>query len=113
MNSIARTIAAFRRRNELWTKKGRRRHYLTTPIGRKVTEDLFEQPLADFIRGELDLKPNKPPANLGQLLCSLDPETLAVIGLAPLLDGWARDWNWEKQRTAGNIGSINGPLNTI
>ena len=95
--SIARTIAAFKRRNELWTERGRPRHYLATPTGRKVTEDIFGPPLADFIRGDLDLKPERPPPNLGPLLYSLSPETLAVIGLLPLLDGWARGWNWEKQ----------------
>jgi hypothetical protein len=95
--SVARTIATFKRRSALWTKKGRPRHYLTTPVGRKVTEDHFGPPLADFIRGDLDLKPNKPPARLSQLLYSLDAETLATIGLASLLDGWARGWDWEEQ----------------
>ena len=95
--NIARTIAAYERRNKLRTEKGRLRHYLTTPEGRTVTEDHFGPPLAAFIRGDLELKPLKPPANLGPLLYSLDAETLAVIGLMPLLDGWARGWNWENQ----------------
>src|SRR6516162_11421835 len=81
----------------LGPKKGRPRHYLTTPEGRTVTEDHFGPPLAAFIRGDLELKPLKPPANLGPLLYSLDAETLAVIGLMPLLDGWARGWDWENQ----------------
>jgi hypothetical protein len=98
--SVARTIAAFKRRNKLWTENGRPRHYLTTPIGRMVTGDVFGPPLAAFIRGNLDLKPELPPtANLGRLLCSLDPELLAAVALMPLLDGWARGWNWEKQST--------------
>ena len=65
-----------------------------------VTGDVFGPPLAAFIRGDLDLKPEVPPtANLGRLLCSLDSELLAAIALMPLLDGWARGWNWEKQST--------------
>jgi hypothetical protein len=97
--SVARTIAAFKHRNKLWTEKGRPRHYLTTPIGRKATEDVFGPPLAAFIRGDLDLKPETPPTNLGRLLYSLDSDTLAAIALMPLLDGWARGWDWEKQST--------------
>ena len=98
--SIARTIAAYERRNKLRTEKGRPRHYLTTPEGRTVTEDHFGPPLAAFIRGDLELKPLKPPSNLGPLLYSLDAETLAVIGLMPLLDGWARGWDWKNQSHA-------------
>ncbi len=101
--SVARTIEAHKRRNALWTKKNKPRHYLNTPIGVKVTEDLFGPPLAAFIRGEFELKPNRPPTPyLGELLYSLKPETLAVLALAPLLDGWARGWNWEKQ----SLGSV-------
>jgi hypothetical protein len=62
-----------------------------------VTEDHFGPPLAALIRGDLDQKPNKPPAHLGQLLYLLDAETLATIGVAPLLDGWARGWDWKEQ----------------
>ena len=69
-------------------------------MGRMVTEDVFGPPLAAFIRGDLDLKPDTPPTpNLGRLLYSLDPETLSAIALMPLLDGWARGWDWEKQST--------------
>ena len=68
-----------------------------------VTGDVFGPPLAAFIRGDLDLKPTRPPRNLGQLLHSLDHELLAAISLMPLLDGWARGWNWEKQSTGDRI----------
>ena len=37
-----------------------------------VTGDIFGPPLAAFIRGDFDLKPTRPPRNLGQLLHSLD-----------------------------------------
>ena len=60
-HSIARTIAAYERRNKLRTGKGRPRHYLTTPEGRTVTEDHFGPPLAAFIRGDLELKPLSHP----------------------------------------------------
>src|SRR5262249_10980221 len=69
-------------------------------MGRMVTGDVFGPPLAAFIRGDLDLKPDTPPtANLGRLLYSLDLETLSAIALMPLLDGWARGWDWERQST--------------
>ena len=64
-----------------------------------VAGDVFGPPLAEFIRGGLELKPHSPPADLGLLLYSLDPDTLAAIALMPLLDGWARGWDWEKQST--------------
>ena len=82
----------FARRNRLKARgRKRRRVYCATPVGRKVTADLFIEPLAAFLAGELDDKPYPAPGDFAAV-CNLDCHTLALIALHPLLDAIMRGW---------------------
>jgi hypothetical protein len=83
-----RTSERFERRNRL----DGRRVFVHTPVGRRVTLDLFLKPLADEIAIQLDGGEYPPPGDLGPVLARLDSHTLALIALAPLLDAIMRGW---------------------
>jgi hypothetical protein len=70
-----------------------KRPFGATPVGRKVTSELFLEPLADFLSRKLEEKPEPPPGDLGSSIARLDPQTLALIALTPILDGCERNWN--------------------
>jgi DNA-directed RNA polymerase len=95
------TNARFARRNRLKAKDRKRgRVYCGTPLGTKVTAELFLGPLATFISGELEEKPPSPPGDLGALAYQLKSETLALIALAPLLDSIIRGWEGRDGKSA-------------
>ena len=86
------TRERFGRRNQLKARgRKRRRVFTATPFGRSVTVDLFIEPLASFLAGELPEKPYPPPGDFATA-CDLDCPTLALIALAPLLDSIMRGW---------------------
>jgi DNA-directed RNA polymerase len=96
MDSLTRTRERFKRQNRL---KGRNLVYCGTPLGKRVLVE-FIAPLADFLAGKLSEKPTKPPGDLGELLRPLDPQKLALIVLAPLLDSINRGWTGDDTDSA-------------
>src|SRR5262245_50041107 len=91
------TEQRFERRNSL-EKRGR--VFCGTPLGRKATSELFLSPLADFMAGRLEEKPNEPPRWLRPLICDLDPAVLALMALAPLLNGVYGGWDGDDTESA-------------
>ena len=63
-----------------------------TPLTRKVTVEIFLQRMADFMAGKFEVKPPTPPGDLGDVIKQLDPETLALTILVPILDAVGRGW---------------------
>ena len=104
--SQKKTKEQFNRRNELKAmgRRKRRRLYCETPVGQKVTVDLFLEPMAEFMAGKRDIKPPAPPADLGELVNQLDLHTLALVILVPLLNLISQRWSlrddpsWEMQQ---------------
>jgi DNA-dependent RNA polymerase-like protein len=99
------TEERFQRRNKKRTGKGRPRIYCGTPLGRKATAELFLKPLASFLSWELEDKPQPPPGDLGQVIYNykLNPQTLALIALAPLLDAINRGWKGDDTESAAML----------
>jgi DNA-dependent RNA polymerase len=99
-----RSEARFNERNRLMTAKGRRRAFIQTPLGQKVTVELFLEPLADFLAGRLADKPDDPPRFLWSLILQLnDPEFLALAALLPLLDAIRRGFDRDDPFAAGEL----------
>jgi hypothetical protein len=79
------------------------RVFVATPQGR-VTAELLLAPLAEYIAGERadGEMPPRPPKGLGELVYrrEVKPGELALIALAPLLDGINRGW-WQRSNEHG------------
>jgi hypothetical protein len=72
---------------------GRRRQFINTPIGNKLSGN-WVVPLADFLAGKRDDKPDEPPRFAQGMIRELnDYKFLALATLAPLLDAIFRDWD--------------------
>jgi DNA-directed RNA polymerase len=103
-NSLAesrrRTRERFERRNRLVNRRGRPRLFVNTPLGRRVTLDIFLEPLAAEIALQLGGGEYPPPGDLGPVLARLDSHTLALIVLAPLLDSIMRGWQGDDTDSA-------------
>jgi hypothetical protein len=94
--SINATRDTFERRNQPFGAKGQFRHYLSTPVGRRVVSDLFLPELAAFLAGKLPERPTRLRGDVGALfaeLCRSCPDGLALAVLAPLLDCIKRGWD--------------------
>jgi hypothetical protein len=73
--------------------KGQRRQFINTPLGNRLTGD-WVVPLADFLAGKRDDKPDEPPRFAQGMIRELnDYKFLALATLAPLLDAIFRDWD--------------------
>ena len=92
MSSRQKSVARFNRRNRLHSAKGRPRIFLNTPVGRKLTVDLFMQPLADFLARKLPEQPDRAPKFLRPHIGG-DFQFLALAVLSSLMDGIYRGWN--------------------
>src|SRR5262249_27012123 len=66
------TEERFARRNKLSNGKRRPRPFCGTPLGRKVTAELFLKPMADFMAGNLNDKPPSAPGDLGSIVYKLN-----------------------------------------
>jgi hypothetical protein len=88
-----RSAERFKRRNQLMTAKHRPRQFINTGFGHNMTRDHFLEPLAKFLAGGYEDNPDDPPYFLRPLVKGLDPRSLALAALAPLLDGISRGWD--------------------
>src|SRR5262245_60528382 len=61
MSSRRKSIARFNRHNRLVSAKGRPKLFLNTPVGQKLTRDVFIEPMADFLAGKFPEQPDKAP----------------------------------------------------
>ena len=86
--TLLETKARYARENRLTTRWGYERHYLSTPEGHKVAQ-LLITPFAGYLRGDYE-----PPPKLSKrlrFLQDIDPDMLALMALAPLLNRQAHD----------------------
>ena len=79
-------------------RRHRPRVFIETPLGRKVTFDVFLDPLADFLASKhATEKPNSPPGDLAHLIDLLEPRDLALCVLTPLLHSiWRHEWDQDE-----------------
>jgi hypothetical protein len=90
----------FEKRNRLETAKKRPRQFINTPFGNKLTGDYLE-PVANFLAGKHEVKPDSPPRFMRELVRELDdPRFLALAALAPLLDSIFRHPDGEDDPSA-------------
>jgi hypothetical protein len=83
----------FSKKNRLVSARNRRRQFINTPFGNRLTGDFVEL-LATFFAGGYAEQPDDPPRFLRKQIRELnDPYFLALAALAPLLDGIFRGWD--------------------
>jgi hypothetical protein len=97
------TEERFARRNRTRTSKGRPRIYCGTPLGQRVTAEFFLKPLTDFLAGSGPENPPPAPGDLGSIVYKLNPQTLALVALAPLLDAINRGWSGDDTDSAAML----------
>jgi hypothetical protein len=86
--ALRRTKERYARENKLKTRWGHDRHYLSTPEGHKVAQ-LLVTPIADHLSGKYGEAPRVPQSC--SWLQRIDPDLLALMGLAPVLNRLAHD----------------------
>jgi hypothetical protein len=94
------------------TKWAHPKPFCATPYGEKVALEIFINPLADFLAGKLEDKPQKAPTFLRPLIADLnDYKKLALMGVAPLLDcmTWDRDDPSAAAKLKLKVGAEIGP----
>jgi hypothetical protein len=100
--SWKRTKERFKNRNELTDKLG----FSGTPLGRRVTADIFIKDLANLLAGEHSTaRPAPVPRGFKKLMDRVGPETLALAALHALLTGIYRGWD-RKDQSAGQARKI-------
>ena len=82
-----------KRKHRPKTANGRPRKFLETPVGQLAAKASFKL-LVDFFDGKLETKPKPAKPWLRALIseCGICNEELALMMLAPLLDGASRGW---------------------
>lgn len=77
--------------------------FCETPLGKRVTVDLFLKTVADYLAGNFEEKPNPPPGDLADLVSQLEPDYLAFAALSPLLNGIFTRWGGTLAYEAGRV----------
>ena len=100
-NLTKRDIDNLARAKRLERAAKRPRDSMDTPIGRKITTDVFLKAFTDAFdwdRARIDsnARPIKPPHNLDKVFSTLTPDEQAMCVIAPLVDLAHRQWEDEE-----------------